>query len=64
VKHLLDLVRVRIRLAQFYELTDVNRWLHRPHPQLGGQRAIDVIAAGRAAEVEAVIDRLESGAFT
>jgi hypothetical protein len=32
------------------------------HPQLAGERAIDVINAGRSGEVLGILDRLDSGA--
>jgi hypothetical protein len=37
--------------------------LYSRHPQLAGERAVDVIAAGRAEEVLTVIERLDSAAF-
>lgn len=51
------------RLADFYEADEVRLWLQSPHPQLGGERAYDLIVDGRTAEVLEVIDRLDSGVY-
>jgi len=37
-------------------------WLFARHPQLAGERAIDVINAERSEEVLGILDRLDSGA--
>lgn len=37
-------------------------WFYSPHPQLGGISPRDAVYAGRLAEVETIIDQLESGA--
>jgi len=50
-------------LADFYSPEEARLWLHTPHPLLDRERAVDLIHAGRAEEVLAVIDRLEAGAF-
>ena len=43
-------------LRDMYEHeTDVERWLHTPHSELGGRAAIDLISAGRTADVESVL---------
>ena len=39
------------------------RWFHARHPMLGNARAIDLINGGRAEEVLAVIEALNSGAY-
>lgn len=52
------------RLAEFYTSDETRLWLHTPHPMLNGERAIDLINAGRTEEVLAVIESLESGAYT
>jgi transcriptional regulator with XRE-family HTH domain len=51
------------RLADFYTPEEIRIWLHAVHPLLHGERAIDAITSGRTAEVLAVIDRLDSGAY-
>nr|WP_258571400.1 antitoxin Xre/MbcA/ParS toxin-binding domain-containing protein [Flavimaribacter sediminis] len=38
-------------------------WLYAPHPQLQGQRAIDLIHAGRVEEIFRVLDRLDSDGY-
>jgi uncharacterized protein (DUF2384 family) len=58
-----DLDRVLLRLAEYYTPAERAVWLNRPHPQLAGQRPIMMIGRGRAAEVEAIIDRLDSAAY-
>ncbi len=52
------------RLRDFYTPEETRLWLHTAHPMLGGQRAIDLINAGRTEEVLAVIESLDTGAFT
>lgn len=51
------------RLNDFYTPDETRIWLHTPHQMLGGERAIDLINAGRTQEVLAVIEGLESGAY-
>ncbi len=51
------------RLSDFYAPDETRLWLHARHPLLGGERAIDLINAGRTEAVLAVIERLESGAY-
>ena len=52
------------RLGDFYTPDETRLWLHAAHPMLNGERAIDVIRAGRTEEVLAVIESLEQGAYT
>jgi uncharacterized protein (DUF2384 family) len=52
------------RLTDFYTPDETRLWLHTPHQMLGGERAIDLINAGRTEEVLAVIESLDTGAFT
>lgn len=58
-----DLHYVIGRLADYYTMDEIRSWLHARHPQLEGQRAVDLIHEGRAIEVLKIIDRLDSGAF-
>lgn len=51
------------RLDEYYTPEEVRIWLYSDHPQLNGRRAIDLIVEDRAAEVIAIIDRLDSGAY-
>ena len=34
---------------------DVKRWLNTPHDGLGGKAAVDLLSAGRVAEVESIL---------
>ena len=34
---------------------DIKRWLNTPHNELGGRSAVDLLSAGRIAEVESVL---------
>jgi transcriptional regulator with XRE-family HTH domain len=52
------------RLSDFYTPEETRLWLHASHPMLNGERAIDLINAGRTQEVLAVIENLDEGAFT
>src|SRR5271163_302531 len=59
-----DLRYVVDRLADFYTPEETRLWLHAKHPMLGGERAIDLINAGRTEPVLAIIEGLDSGAYT
>ncbi|HEY8064520.1 MAG TPA: antitoxin Xre/MbcA/ParS toxin-binding domain-containing protein [Methylosinus sp.] len=52
------------RLSDFYTADETRLWLHAKHPLLNGERAIDLINEGRTQAVLAVIDALDSGAYT
>lgn len=51
------------RLSEFYTADETRLWLHTPHPMLNGERAIDLINAGRTEAVLAVIESLDAGAY-
>ncbi|MBY6242793.1 antitoxin Xre/MbcA/ParS toxin-binding domain-containing protein [Methylosinus sp. Sm6] len=51
------------RLSDFYTPDETRLWLHAKHPMLNGERAIDLINAGRTEAVLAVIEALASGAY-
>lgn len=51
-------------LNDFYTPDEIRLWLHTSHPMLKGARAIDLINEGRTQEVLAVIESLDTGAFT
>src|ERR1700726_2681851 len=53
-----DLRYVVDRLAEFYSPDETRLWLYARHPLLDGARAIDLIHAGGADRVLAVIDSL------
>ncbi|MER8388129.1 DUF2384 domain-containing protein [Mesorhizobium sp. M0166] len=58
-----DLHYIVGRLQEFYEPGDIRTWLYARHPQLNGERAIDLIHDDRALDVLKVIDRLENEVF-
>lgn len=58
-----DLDDIVVRLSEYYSDEEVWAWLHACHPQLNGERAIDVIDDGRFEEVIAILDRLDANAY-
>ncbi|HEX4766941.1 MAG TPA: hypothetical protein VH414_11770 [Lichenihabitans sp.] len=52
------------RLADFYTPDETRLWLHSKHAMLNHERAIDLINTGRTEAVLAVIEALDSGAYT
>lgn len=58
-----DLSYVVMRLGEYYSREEVRAWLHAPHPQLDGERAVDLIHNGRTEEVIAILDRLDADAY-
>ena len=50
-------------LARLYTTEEALAWLHTEHPMLNDRRAIDLIDSGKAEEVFAVIEALNSDAF-
>lgn len=59
-----DLRYVVDRLADFYSPDETRMWLYSKHRLLNGERAIDLIHAGRADEVLAVIESLDEATYT
>lgn len=59
-----DLRYVVDRLAEFYTPEETRLWLYARHRLLNGERAIDLIHAGRADEVLAVIESLDAGTYS
>jgi transcriptional regulator with XRE-family HTH domain len=59
-----DLRYVVDRLAELYDPDETRIWLYSKHRLLEGERAIDLIHAGRADEVLAVIESLSEGTYT
>jgi uncharacterized protein (DUF2384 family) len=51
------------RLDDYYTPEEVRIWLYSAHPQLNGQRAIDLIVEDRTAAVIAILDRLDAEAY-
>ena len=57
-----DLHYVVNRLRDLYTREEARLWLMARHPQLDGERAIDLVASGRAEDVLTVIERLDAAA--
>ncbi len=57
-----DLHYVVERLQDTYSAAEIRIWLFARHPQLEGERAVDMINDGRAEGVLAVLDRLHADA--
>lgn len=58
-----DLYYVVGRLQEYYDADEIRTWLFARHPQLDGQRAIDLIHQQRSEEVLRVLDRLDSEVY-
>ncbi|KPQ26487.1 MAG: Protein of unknown function (DUF2384) [Halomonas sp. HL-93] len=58
-----DLYYIVGRLNEYYTPDEVRAWLYARHPQLGGERAMDLIHNDRSLEVLAVIDRLDNDVY-
>lgn len=58
-----DLSYVVMRLSEYYSRDEVRAWLYARHPQLDGERAIDLIHDDRSEDVIAVLDRLDADAY-
>ena len=58
-----DLHYIVGRLQDYYSATEIRIWLYSRHPQLEGERAIDLIHDDRTLNVLKVIDRLENEVF-
>ena len=58
-----DLYYVVGRLKEYYTPDDIRSWLYARHPQLSGERAIDLINQNRTLEVLNVLDRLDNEVF-
>ena len=58
-----DLAYVVMRLSEYYSREEVRAWLYAPHPQLDGERAIDLVHGERTEDVLALLDRLDADAY-
>jgi uncharacterized protein (DUF2384 family) len=58
-----DMRRMSNLLSDFYTPLETQEWLLAKQPMLGDQSPAQMIAQGRTAEVEQLIDNLRSGAF-
>jgi transcriptional regulator with XRE-family HTH domain len=58
-----DLRFVVQRLSEYYTAAEIRTWLYARHPQLEGQRAIDLINQNRSEEILRILDRLDSDVY-
>lgn len=58
-----DLHYVVMRLSEYYSAEEVRVWLYARHPQLDGERAIDLIHEDRSEEVLNILDRLDADVY-
>jgi len=58
-----DLHYVVMRLSEYYKADEVRAWLYARHPQLNGERAIDLIHENRSEEVLNILDRLDADVY-
>ena len=61
--NLSDLSFVVMRLSEYYDPEQIRPWLYARHPQLNGERAIDLIHDNRSEDVLAILDRLDADAY-
>ena len=58
-----DLHFVVSRLREYYTPHEIRTWLYARHPQLAGDRAIDLISKHRSEDVLRVLDRLDADVY-
>lgn len=58
-----DLHYIVGRLQEYYSSEEIRSWLYARHPQLDGQRAIDLIHQGKSIDVLRILERLDAGVF-
>ena len=58
-----DLHYVVGRLSEYYARDEIRSWLYARHPQLDGERAIDLIHERRTEEVLKVLERLDDEVY-
>ena len=58
-----DLYFVVGRLREYYSPDEIRTWLYARHPQLAGERAIDLVNQNRSEDVLRVIDRLDAEVY-
>ena len=58
-----DLYYLTMRLSEFYSPGEIRTWWYARHPQLAGERAIDLIRDNRSSEVLEIINRLEMDVY-
>ena len=60
---LADLYYIVNRLRDYYQPDEIRTWLYARHPQLEGERAIDLIHSERAIQVLKVLNRLDTDVY-
>ena len=58
-----DLHYVVMRLQEYYSANEIRNWLYARHPQLEGERAIDLVSQNRSEQVLGILDRLDDDAY-
>jgi uncharacterized protein (DUF2384 family) len=58
-----DLFYIVRRLQEYYTADEIRTWLYARHPQLDGERAIDLINSGQSERVLSVLDRLDAEVY-
>jgi transcriptional regulator with XRE-family HTH domain len=58
-----DLSYIVSRLSDYYNNDEIRAWLYARHPQLNGERALDLIHSDRTIEVLKVLNRLDADAY-
>ncbi|NBC32904.1 MAG: DUF2384 domain-containing protein [Alphaproteobacteria bacterium] len=58
-----DLYYIVSRLQEYYSSAEIRTWLYARHPQLNGERAIDLIHQGKSIEILRVLDRLDADVY-
>src|SRR5271165_6086591 len=58
-----DLHYIVGRLQEYYTADEIRIWLYARHPQLEGERAIDLINRGQSERVLNVLDRLDAEVY-
>lgn len=58
-----DLHYIVGRLQEYYTADEIRIWLYARHPQLEGERAIDLINRGQSERVLNLLDRLDAEVY-
>ena len=58
-----DLHYIVGRLQEYYSADEIRIWLYARHPQLEGERAIDLVNQGASERVLNVLDRLDAEVY-
>jgi len=58
-----DLHYIVQRLDEYYSPEEVRTWLYARHPQLNGERAVEVILNDDSERVLAILDRLDADVY-